>query len=525
MQTNTAPPPWDQSWYLQTSEDLFYALQEHGLPGFLGTLSHAFGGMKAPLISLLPLPFYFTIGHGKDSIIAINLALIVIFCFIFFRLVRELAGPWPALVAVMISSTMPLTIGLSRQFLVEYGLMTLVTGWLFFQWRSDYFRSLSHKIILGIILGLGLLMKASFPLFIAGPVMLGLYRRWQEEKFILKKWVYDFALIGLIGAAIASIWYLPNALRVAKFAFSAGFGSLATDYSFGIPWAWETLSRFWQIIINLGISTYYGALLLAMLALWVIQSLLSRVLRRELSATRHSYKQDSVIFLLLWFVIPFLVLSLGVNKDYRFILPALPALGALLVLLLFRVVPSGLWRGFLLSATLAFPIFMFCHFTFPDMQKLYWANRSWIWLTSSLGYTTRPIQEKWPQIEIISTILSDAQKTGPLPGPLHKPRTLLVVDHRFFNQNNFSYYAAFLNTPLIFSAVNARSQEEWPARREYLLQSQYALTKESGDQGAPFNSVMNPEIRKMLASGELPFVEVARFELPDGSESILYRKK
>ena len=41
METNTAPPHWDQSWYLETSERLFVALHQQGFAPFLDTLMHA----------------------------------------------------------------------------------------------------------------------------------------------------------------------------------------------------------------------------------------------------------------------------------------------------------------------------------------------------------------------------------------------------------------------------------------------------------------------------------------------------
>ena len=126
----------------------------------------------------------------------------------------------------------------------------------------------------------------------------------------------------------------------------------------------------------------------------------------------------------------------------------------------------------------------------------------------------RPVDQQWPQLEIIQSILADAKKRDPVTEPLHKPRTLLVVDHPFFNQNNFGYFSAYLNVPLVFSVVGTRSERDWPGRRDYLLKSEYALTKESGDQGPTYTTFMNTQIRQMLAEGALPFVQVSRFLYP-----------
>jgi hypothetical protein len=61
-----ACPGWDQAWYLQVSTQLFYALRDGGLPAFVDVYVHAFT-IKAPLVSVLPLPFYALFGPTEDA--------------------------------------------------------------------------------------------------------------------------------------------------------------------------------------------------------------------------------------------------------------------------------------------------------------------------------------------------------------------------------------------------------------------------------------------------------------------------
>jgi len=100
---------------------------------------------------------------------------------------------------------------------------------------------------------------------------------------------------------------------------------------------------------------------------------------------------------------------------------------------------------------------------------------------------------------------------------------MLLVDLDYYNMYNFGYYSAYVNAPLIFSVLVTRNYKDWLDRRDYLLESEYALTKETGDLGPPSTTYMDPSIRQMLADGALPFVPVTQFRLPDGSASILYR--
>ncbi len=527
MEANTAPPAWDQSWYLETSERLWTTLRVQGFVAFLDAVAHAFSGIKAPLISLLPLPFYFTIGHGKLAVELTLLVIIVLFSLILFKLVRVIAGPWQALIAVIVTNTMPLVLGLSREFLVEYGLMTLVTLWMLLLIGSRGFRVMRSNIGLGIVSGLGLLMKANFPLYVFGPAAFVLYRRWREDGFDAKTWGRDLGVVAIIGLLIAGIWYAPNFLQVFGFAFSATFGQLSLDYSIRASSAdpltafLSAVGEYWTVVINLAASTYYAIIFAAALLCSIVLIVLSKRLKHNLP--ERAIRHDGSVLLLLWFILPFFVSTLSNNKDYRYVLPALPALGIGIALLLFRALPWRRVRAFVLPLLLVFPFVLFINITFPQISLPYIANQRWIFLSNNLSYAHRPVNQTWPHLEIINAVLADAKKHDPMIGPSRLQRVLLVVDLNYYNQNNFSYYSAYLNAPLIFSALLTRDEEEWRERRDYLLHSEYALTKETGDQGPPFTIFMNARIREELANGTLAFVPVTRFRLPDGSDSILYR--
>ena len=165
------PPTYDDAWFLENSLIFHHRLSEGGLRAFLPAYASSFG-TKAPLLSVLPLPLYLVFGTSQQTALLVNSFFVVLSSLYLFLLVRRLFSPAAGLAAVVFYQTMPLAYGLSRAFLADYGLTALVIVWLYYLVASE---QLSHSLIdlvLGMLLGLGLLMKVLFPAYIVGPLLL-----------------------------------------------------------------------------------------------------------------------------------------------------------------------------------------------------------------------------------------------------------------------------------------------------------------------------------------------------------------
>jgi hypothetical protein len=296
-------------------------------------------------------------------------------------------------------------------------------------------------------------------------------------------------------------------------------------------------------VINAVLSPYYAGLL----GILGIGFLVRIIIKRKkvsksigLPKPKEFIKRDDLLQLILWAALPLIFFSLGNNKDYKYLLPALPAWGALLSLLMTWIIsriikePSSQRRLFctvsgirsLLPFLLLFPMGYFLWTSLPILPNWQSTPKGWIFYSPDVdGYTYRPRQMNWQHLKIIKAITQDASLHMQMKMEQGNLLVMLIADHASFNQNNFSYYAAYQESPLIFSAVLTRNEADWQeSRRGYLLQADYLLTK-TGDQGPAFTTYKNVEIRWMLESRELPYIPIARFSLPDGSESILYRKE
>lgn len=530
MIANVAPPPWDESWYLQTSVDFYRALHQDQVfqflatlqkPGavvqvalrqgqafqFLATLMTAFGGTKAPLLSLLPLPIYLLFGTAYGTVIATNVIVFGLGILVLYAYVRKVWGLPQAILAVVIFSTMPVVYGVGRQFLVETGLTGLVVLWMYLLHLSGGLKKGSYDNWFGVVLGLGLLDKVSFPLYVVGPTLYFLFTAELPVGVALRR-VWRVFWIGLL---VAAVWYAPNARTVVHYAISAGYGSIGANYSYGSPFALATIARYLQVVANYATSVYYAVAVVAALAVAAINAAVRRRIiasPRQVSAT-------------LWFLVPFVIFLFGENKDFRFLLPCLPAVAILLANSVWAIRGSRMLRLGAIALLLAGPLGLALETTLPSS-----ASRpsvvlgGWVLAAEYVGYATPPDAQNWPIRAILTRIEYQARvmPTGTMP------LVLLVVDNPEFNQNNFSYYADAAGYNLDISAVLTASPADRTVALQRMMQAQFLITK-TGNQGPTFTTSLNAEFRRLLRRGALPFRPLATFRLPDGSTATVYESE
>ncbi len=509
--SHKAPPTWDQAWYLGTSVNFYYALREGGLRAFADTFVRALGGIKAPLIALLPLPFYFLFWPGERIAMLTLMAMLVVFDICLFHLVKQHYSHWVALGATVITDTMPMVLNLSHQFLVEYGLATLVVIWVYILYKSEYYRLWRYNLLLGITLGFGLLMKVIFPLYIAGPALVIAVARvkrgyWQSVPPLI---LAGLLILGL-GSLIASTWYAKNLHTVFEFAFSTSFGQIAHDYSLGDIFAWSTISTYWLAIVNQGISFYYILLFVILFLFLCVRRILAMA---PLRISLNGWVYGS------WFILPFIVATFGVNKDARFVMPAFAVIGVALALLYYQVLTTH-WAIRLLPLILVWPLLMAIYFIIPA-QKWDWGLRfqSFTLLASkhsqSIALPDTPRDEAWPVREILSFVNMDAQG--------QTVKVMIAVDHHYLNFSTLDFYRSLLRYPLQMDQIAYRPKEETLDQVfQVVEQNRYVLVK-TGYQGPAFSNGRNADIRARLqASSRYRLLQV--FVLPDNSTVEIYER-
>ncbi|MBI2385613.1 MAG: hypothetical protein HYV14_06330 [Elusimicrobia bacterium] len=300
---NAAPPTFDDAWYLETSFRLWAALRSGPLE-FAHAYLEAFR-IKAPLISLAPLPLYAVLGPGERVAVWVNLPLAALGAWAWSRAAAEWWRGHPrardaAALGGALCALTPLAYGLSRVFLVE----TLVTALLgLWAWRCAAAKPGDRREgwRLGALLGLGLLAKVTFPLVAAGFAWPARERLKPHAKLAL-----------LVAVPLAATWYAVNLPYVLGFAWSAGFGRVAGDYAGGG---------------GLGARLDWAAAILRDALSWPLAAAMAAVGAAAALAVRE--RAGAGLRAALWGLAPLLVYAAGVNREPRLIAPLLPVVALL----------------------------------------------------------------------------------------------------------------------------------------------------------------------------------------------------
>ena len=297
--TNRAAPTWDDAWYLEVAFRLHHALGR-GLADFASEWASAFK-IKAPLVSLLPLPLFAVFEPSERLAAAASLLMHGLACLFTGAAALSLWREHPrrealASLAASLVALTPLLYGLSRVFMAESLVTALVSA---AAWRLAAVRHEPQEgRALGALLGLGLLAKITFPLFLM-PLI------WLRRRSLAA----HFKAVALVGGALAATWYAFNLPYVLGFAWSAGFGRIGADYA-----AHSRLA--------------FPARLCAGALSWPFAAALAAVLCAASVARGRELLDDGTRFALAWLA-PLAVFALGVNAEPRLTAPALPALALL----------------------------------------------------------------------------------------------------------------------------------------------------------------------------------------------------
>ena len=472
---NAAPPTFDDAWYLETSFRLFIALKR-GVPSFASEYASAFR-IKAPLVSLLPLPLYALFGAGERVALWANLAAFGAACAAVFAAARAL---WPehprrdaiAALAAALTAVIPLLYGTSRFFLVEPILTALVAAAV---WRVAAARPGRREgARLGALLGLGLLAKVLFPLYLAGPF-------WLRRKTLRPH--LKTAL--LVAVPLAATWYAFNLPYVLGFAWSAGFGKIGTDYarSAGL------LAR----------PFAYAAELLGGALSWPLSATMLVVLA---AASRRGRLDDGSRAALAW-AAPLLVFAFGVNQEIRFAAPVLPVFA----LLAARAAMSfGSRAARTAAATLLLGaggiVFFRQTFLLPAADALPWCGAP----SFDAGWDREAL------------VLAAAGGGGTVAA--------VAFEHPKLNANNLSSLAAARGLSLRFVSLGyaQTSVEAALIRLKDKGADRLILISGAPETAAPaFLNRANTGVAAAVASGRLKALEAAHVRLAPGVAAVIYK--
>jgi len=512
---NTRTPTYDEAWYLETSLHLYHRLTHGSLAEFTRAYLGAFG-TKAPLIAVLPLPFYVVFGTSYYSALLVNSFFIVVSNVYLFLLGRKLFSAEVGLVAVAFYQTMPLVYGLSRSVMTEYGLAALVIVWLYYLAASEKLSRGTANFALGVCLGLGLLMKILFPAFILGPFLLVSFLRANRAAAPERFWLWracarwPLLAIALPALLIAGPWYLSNWKALLAFAWHSAYGEVGSEYNSGG-------FRNWLLaFINQGLSSYYAAALLA--------ACFAALLHLSVRGQRKQWNWESPgTFLLFWVLPPLLAIGAGSNHLIRFVAPLLPAFALVLAAALFRFSGPRALAATLAALLLVYPQRLYANLSYFHHNNAHEHTAAlgpFVFASSDLGWAHPPAQEDSSGQQRVIEALRQ------LDAGAMRPRYAVVgIEHVSLNANLLSYLNAYWEYPLLFTSLGyAEASPDRALERIQQVNTRFLVMGEGFRDLPPFLNQVNDAIQTQIDSGKLPFQLRSRVPLEHGMNALIYER-
>lgn len=511
-------PAWDQADYLTGSLNYWQALQHPQWFSPQWWTSFWQITTKVPPLTYIATAIVQNLfGRGPDQATIVNLFFSAILLISVYGLGKNLFNRQIGLWAAFLCQVLPAIYRYRLDFLLDYPLTAVVTFsfycltlWhlkketKFPEETSDSTPPLRRSAplhtcpyawflagLFGLSLGLALMLKQTALLFLITPIL------WVEAAAIKQKaWGKLAQLVGAAGISVLLVggWYRTNWLLILTSGKRATIDSAIAE---GDP-ALNTIDAwiyYWKILPYLVSWPLLLVPIVGMILYFWKQT------TKFSPAPPHTRTPASIKWLAIFLAGGYLLCSVNINKDARYILPLLPVLSILLAYGL------TLWKG-------------------RYSQQIRWGTASLavilmllnLWPIGADGITnilSPRVQHyaymgaEWPHQKVIAEII----KTEP-----YLQSTLGVLPSTpQINQHNFNYYGALANFQVYGRQVGTRQKHLKQDARSL----SWFLTK-TGDQGSIPKS--QPAMVKLIEQ-ETDFALHKTWELPDKSTLKLYHRR
>lgn len=281
-----------------------------------------------PLMHIASTPYYALFGTSQDIAAFSNITFFIILIFSTYGIGKNLFNDKIGVLSAIIVSFFPGIFAFSRVYMVDFPLASMVTLSWYFLLKTEKFTDTKYSLLFGLSAGLGMLAKFTYfiyilPYFIFLLPKISNFFNQSSRKLDSKQKkgrLFNLTLALIVCLSISSFWYFFNLKRIFLHHLSSNKGYiLQTNLNYNL---WFILKRF--------------ALILFML-LKQIDILFFIIFLLSLVYAMLNLKKIEISYLLLWFFIPILFLSMNTFLLFkRYMLPVLSAVAILISFLLFQ---------------------------------------------------------------------------------------------------------------------------------------------------------------------------------------------
>lgn len=475
------PPEWDHANHLGQALQCYRILAEPGHDRAREILQAT--AFYPPVTTCATGLLYFLFPVVPLTAQAVMLGFLALAVAGVFLLGRRLLDTEAGLLAAFLLATAPFVVFSLTNFQLDVPLTAMVALGLYLLARSDGFSSSGWSIALGLGLGIGMLTKPPFAVYLLPPLLWVAWRAVRDHQAGEGMGRLGRLAGALAVAAVVALpWYGPRLIGLPLQVMNRSFKNAALEQK---P---ETFSQEGLLYYPTMFPVQFG-LLAAALFLWGLWAL-----RRERAARA---------FLWIAALGPFLIWSVIQNKNLRYTLPILPA-AALVAAAGARGLGPTARRGVTWACVAlgALQVSMTA-FALPAPPTLPGSGLPMV-------LARPPAPADWQQPRILADI---ERESGA------EPVTVAIVPNApYFSVSNFRYEAARLGLPFRMG----RGVSGPPFGVDFIV-------LKTGSQGPPWTAEKLERITRAMEGGDPYLAEVfpvaGRYPLPDGSVGSLHRRR
>ena len=453
------PPAWDYANHLERAWLCGQDLSRGDVPSLLERSS-----FYPPFVTCAAAVVTWLLPSDRAAAHAVLILFLGIGMASVYLATRTLGNGAAGVVAAVAFATAPFVVYSTLNFQLDLPLASVVALALYAGLRSDGFERPGWSIATGVVAGLGMLTKPTFPVYVVPPLAVTLLGHWRRRTALTALGA------AVIAAAISAPWYGP---RLLGFPMQIGNRSFkqAAESGHPEPFTWAGLAFYPRWFVP-----EVGGLVIVLAVLG-----LAIAVRRRLW------------FPVIALVVPFVVLVTLQNKNLRYALPLVPTAAILAGLAVsafgprLRLLTGGavaiVGTVQVLGTTFGVP----APYTLPRLDVPSW-------------FAAPPSGETWHHQEILQLITRHSEGLA--------ANVSIVPNVAEFSTSNFRYYAVRDGLPV-------RIGRAWDSP----LGIRYMVLK-SGDQGPSWTVEKPNRITRLLATdADLArvFPIIGQFPLPDGS--------
>ncbi|HDH96980.1 MAG TPA: phospholipid carrier-dependent glycosyltransferase, partial [Proteobacteria bacterium] len=192
------PLSWDAAEHAFSAVSYYQLILSHRL-SLDGILSVQF--WYPPLVYLVVVPFFGLLGAHPDVAVWASAAVFLLVLFAgTYAAAARLGGRLCGIVAVLLIASYPAVIHDSRNFMLDIPLAAAVIAGFYALLRSDGFRRRGASLAFGVLSGLGVLIKWTYPIYLAAPALVAAAKGLTDRDGRVKA-MANILLAGALGLA------------------------------------------------------------------------------------------------------------------------------------------------------------------------------------------------------------------------------------------------------------------------------------------------------------------------------------